>query len=287
MAKRTSTPMLPQTSLQLLVGRREAEDALTVQRTKGAWIRKMPAHHTRDFEKVLAERERWLADTEQLLQRQFSNDSIVTAFKQSLPSPLGGYSNFTERHKVFQTDMDEYDNRLRTIIETLEVVLVRPGSPSSVQSAPLAPSTDVFIVHGHDETARESVARFVTKLGLNPIILHEQANKGRTIIDKFTQNASVGFAVVLLTPDDYGGTIDSPRTPQPRARQNVILELGFFGGKLGWDRVCALKRGEMELPSDYSGVVYVDLDSAGAWKLTLAKEMKAAGLPVDLNKLAV
>lgn len=139
----------------------------------------------------------------------------------------------------------------------------------------------VFIVHGHDEGAREAVARFLEKLDFQPIILHEQANQGRTIIEKIEAHGDVGFAVILLTPDDIGGLVGA--NPQPRARQNVLLELGFFIGRLGRSRVCALKRGDIEVPSDFGGVVYEPYDAGGGWKQALSRELQAAGFQVDWN----
>ncbi len=145
---------------------------------------------------------------------------------------------------------------------------------------------DVFIVHGHDEVAKQSIARFVERLNLKAVILDEQASRGQTIIDKFKENADkVGFAIVLLTPDDVGASKNKKDKLKPRARQNVILELGYFLSGLGRERVCVLSKKAVELPSDMHGVVYVSLDSDD-WKLELAKEMKQAGLPIDLNKLA-
>lgn len=141
----------------------------------------------------------------------------------------------------------------------------------------------VFLVHGHDESAREGTARFLEKLGLEAIILHEQPNAGRTIIEKVEKFAEVAFAVVLLTPDDVGGTANNPQVLKPRSRQNVILELGYFLGKLGRAHVAALLKGDVEKPSDYDGVVYISMDSGGAWKLQLARELKTAGLDIDLN----
>lgn len=150
--------------------------------------------------------------------------------------------------------------------------------------------SDIFIVHGHDETAKKAVARLIRKLELKPIILHEQPNAGRTVIEKFEDYSNVGFAVVLMTPDDIGqhvppGVFPSHKGLKKRARQNVIFELGFFIGKLGRKRVCALYKEGVELPSDYQGVLYVPMDKATAWELELAKEIKAAGLPVDLKKI--
>ena len=145
----------------------------------------------------------------------------------------------------------------------------------------------VFIVHGHDDVMKLSVARALTDLGLKPIILHEQPNSGKTIIEKFERDADVGFAVVLLSPDDmaYVGTAD-PSSAKPRARQNVVVELGYFVGSLGRDRVMALKRGnDLEVPSDFNGVVYTQYDDAGNWKFELVRELKAAGYDVDANAL--
>lgn len=143
----------------------------------------------------------------------------------------------------------------------------------------------VFLVHGHDEAALQQVARFLEKLDQKVILLREQANEGRTIIEKFEDYADVGFAVILLTGDDLGGKAGEPaENLQPRARQNVVLELGYFLGRLGRSRVCTLYVEGVEIPSDYSGVLFVKLDTEGGWCLQLAKELKAAGLQVDMNK---
>jgi predicted nucleotide-binding protein len=144
----------------------------------------------------------------------------------------------------------------------------------------------VFVVHGHDGALKNAVARLLEKLELQPVILHEQPNKGRTIIEKFLDYADVAFAVVLLTPDDLGGMVaGDPSKFKPRARQNVILELGFFLGKLTRQRVAAIYSDGVELPSDYSGVLFIPYDAGGAWQYQIAKELKAAGVRIDLNKI--
>lgn len=140
----------------------------------------------------------------------------------------------------------------------------------------------VFVVHGHDIAAKEASARFLEKLGLDAIILHEQPNGGRTVIEKFEMFADVRFAVVLLTPDDVGHPVNDEEKSLPRARQNVILELGYFLGKLGRKRVAALCTDGVEIPSDYQGIVYIQLDDAGAWRTTLAQELIEAGMSIDL-----
>ncbi|WP_340052224.1 nucleotide-binding protein [Pseudomonas proteolytica] len=143
-------------------------------------------------------------------------------------------------------------------------------------------SKRIFIVHGHDDGPRETAARFLEKIGFEPIILHEQANRGRTIIEKIEANRDVGFAVVLLTPDDEGCVRGAE--PEPRARQNVLLELGYFLGYLGRDKVCALKKGSLEIPSDFAGVVWTSMDSDG-WKQALSLELQDAGYKIDWNKV--
>ena len=157
--------------------------------------------------------------------------------------------------------------------------------PIGQNKRPISPSGRVFLVHGHDENVREMVARFLEKLRLTPVILHEQPNKGRTIIEKFIDYSDVAFAVVLLTADDRGAASSNLTEGglHPRARQNVILELGFFLGKLGRERVCSLYEDGVEIPSDYHGVLFVKLDQEGAWRFRLAKELKEIGLPIDLN----
>jgi predicted nucleotide-binding protein len=146
------------------------------------------------------------------------------------------------------------------------------------------PNNAIFIVHGHDDAAKEKVARFIQKAGLVPIILHEQVNRGRTIIEKFEDHAAkAGFAIILATPDDCGHPSADDTKKAPRARQNVILELGYFVGKLGRDKTFVLRWPDVELPSDILGVVYHSMDSSDAWKMALAKELTAAGYQIDLN----
>lgn len=153
---------------------------------------------------------------------------------------------------------------------------------AGAETVSAALSRRIFVVHGHDEGARETVARFLDQVGFKAIILHEQANQGRTVMEKVEAHGDVGFAVVLLTPDDEGCTKGG--NPEPRARQNVLLELGYFLGRLGRNKVCALKRGTLEIPSDFAGVVWESMDGNG-WKQALGRELEAAGHEIDWNKV--
>jgi len=149
-------------------------------------------------------------------------------------------------------------------------------------------SNKIFIVHGHDEEMKQAVARIVEKIGLVPIILHEQPNKGRTIIEKFEDYADVNFAMVLFSPDDIAyPKSKSPEDKRFRARQNVIFELGFFVGKLERKHVFILFREEenFEIPSDYLNICYTPYDNKGKWQYDLIKELKSCNYNVDANKL--
>ena len=144
----------------------------------------------------------------------------------------------------------------------------------------------VFIVHGHDNELKEATARLVEKIGLEAVILHEQPKGGKTIIGKLEKLADrVGYAIILYTPYDEGREKGSENS-KPRARQNVVFEHGLFMGKLGSERVCVLRKGEVEKPSDDQGILYIEVkDGSNEWKHEVAKELKNAGYDVDLNKI--
>lgn len=145
-------------------------------------------------------------------------------------------------------------------------------------SADRAPNR-VFVVHGQNEAARTAVVSFLESLGLVGIVLHEQPNMGRHLLTKFIQEADlVTFAVVLMTDDDVGSVKGGKAAP--RARQNVILELGYFLAHLGQARVCALITPGLETPSDFDGIVYIGMDDEDRWKQELKRELVAAKMPV-------
>lgn len=211
-------------------------------------------------------------------------DSELAAFQEI------NETSFLDDKKAFKRFLLE----LKDDIEAMPDIYLL-DEPHSIEIKPLGdPSADkrsihgsrVFVVHGHDTLSKLDVSRTLEKLGLEVTILHEQPNVGATVMEKFEEHAAeVGFAVVLLTPDDEGYPRNKSDEIKPRARQNVILELGYFVGLLGRNRVCVLHKGDVEIPSDYVGVVYIPLDEAGAWRFTLAKELKASGLDIDLNIL--
>lgn len=193
-------------------------------------------------------------------------------------------------YKYFWTGSRKIVNGVHAVTSQIVIPFIRDfkdyvESSGHIQPALFLPlSKKVFIVHGHDGEARETVARFLGGIGFEPIILNEQANLGRTIIEKVEANANVGFAVVLLTPDDFGRAKGEAEL-EPRARQNVLLELGYFMAKLGRERVVALRRGEVSIPSDFAGVVWEEMDGSGGWRQKLARELGAAGHSIDWNRV--
>jgi predicted nucleotide-binding protein len=169
----------------------------------------------------------------------------------------------------------------------VDVIGKAEGITALVAAIRRALTPRVFVAHGHDLGAKEEVARLLRALKLRPVVLSEEVDAGRTIIEKIEDYSDVAFAIILLTPDDLGGT--DPNELKPRARQNVIFELGYFFAKLGRRKVAALikKKGDqkLEVPSNYSGILYQEMDPTGGWKMRLAEEMAAAGFEIDYNQV--
>ena len=188
-------------------------------------------------------------------------------------------------HEAFMNGMKIAMGIIRSAIQEFEDY-EQQSAPSAAVSSSVdneLESRKVFVVHGHDNEMKEAVARFLERIDFEPIILHEQANVGDTIIEKFERNSDVCYAVVLLSPDDVGAARNKPAELQPRARQNVVFELGYFIGRLSRARVCPLVRGPLESPSDIHGVAYVPFDGEN-WKIHLVKELKYLGFSIDANK---
>jgi len=189
--------------------------------------------------------------------------------------------------KVYDESWVEGQGKMLNLFKTMEEDLTLNAN-KIIKKDKTKLYNEIFIVHGHDEEMKQAVARTVEKIGLVPIILHEQPNKGRTIIEKFEDYSDVNFAIVLLSPDDIAyPKSKSPEDKRFRARQNVIFELGFFVGKLERKHVFILFREEenFEIPSDYLNICYTPYDNKGKWQYDLIKELKSCNYNVDANKL--
>jgi len=256
---------------KLLVPLEEARARIRVQLDRGEAVPNQSINEN-------DEARRWYEFTSELLRQISSTDELRDEFT--------GRGSFS-----FDADITtgSYLKKLRSIHERLELLPApepsNAGTPNRARGMrnQRTSSRRIFVVHGHDDGIKETVARFLAKLELDAVILHEQPNRGRTVIEKFEDHSDVAFAVVLFTPDDVGYPAGKVEESKPRARQNVVLELGFFMAALGRERVCVLYKTGVEVPSDYSGVLYEELDGQGAWRFRLAREIKAAGIEVDLN----
>lgn len=227
--------------------------------------------------------------TEMLINKIFGNSSNYHATLKRIsfsPRIVVGGSGSGPYDNAWKSGLKAFQNLVDTMIED---ILLEIGETSENETKLIELNTEeIFVVHGHNKEMKESTARTIEKLGLKPIILHEQPNKGRTIIQKFIDHSQVGFAIVLISADDYGfKKSEKSDNARLRARQNVILELGFFLGRLGIDRVVALfeQTENLEIPSDYDGVLFIPFDHDGRWKFDLVRELKALNYDVDANSI--
>lgn len=213
----------------------------------------------------------WMAECE---------DFILTNYgKESAPWKI--YERVDIRH-FDGYEKEDFDRETTKIVSALSACLrIKPKGKKTQISTKELDLTKVFIVHGHDDLLKNQVARFIEKLGLGAIILHEQASSGNTIIEKIEEHSNVGFGIVLYTACDIGAKKEKNPNLQDRARQNVVFEHGYLIGKIGRRNVCALVKGNIEKPNDISGVVYISTNEE--WKLSLSKELRNSGYEIDMN----
>lgn len=224
----------------------------------------------------------WKSKTERFLINYFGKESYEVShfnaveFKFSMYAPGRTAADYFQKCQngleeckgVFETYLHEMENEE----QSPEKLLISKNARSFQK---------VFIVHGHDHALKQEVARIIEKQGIEAIILSEQANGGKTIIEKIEENSDVGAAICLFTGDDYGRAKDAT-SENLRARQNVVFEAGYFMGKLGRGNVILIASPDIEIPSDLQGVVYTNKDM---WQTDVLRELKAIGYNVDFNKL--
>jgi predicted nucleotide-binding protein len=182
------------------------------------------------------------------------------------------HSNINDKISTFNAQL------LPFLAESLNDII--DANPEHEDQLKKVNGNTVFIIHGHDGHLKTEVQLLLHRAGVNNIVLHEQADKGRNIVEKLIEETdSANYAIALLSPDDIlnDGT--------KRARQNVILEIGYFLGKLGKSRVRLLKKGDVEIPSDLNGILYENYDESGSWKIKICKELQAVGIFVDLEAI--
>lgn len=222
----------------------------------------------------------WVARVENIIQATFvTNSAPRTLVDKAGVIKLKGYGK-----ENFQSAKQNLITALQRAAEAIDNDKFNELRKRSEALSPLDLSNKVFIVHGHDDNSKNELEILLRDMGLDPVILHRQIDGGMTIIEKFEANADVGYAFVILTPDEVAylaseeGTVDADRKKERRARPNVIWEFGYFVGRLGRKRTCCLYNGDVVLPSDLSGLIYKRFhNSVEELGWSIQKELKAIG----------
>jgi predicted nucleotide-binding protein len=268
--------------------RAQVEAELDERIAAGQALLARPIASRNDLEAVRNDFYTWGDYNRRLLKLRFASADVEQEYSNRGPAfGIVGATSLEDDARELRDDLSMDLRRLQSIKQQLGLY-PEPSAATDVgaHSPGSEGRTTIFVVHGHDEQRKAELAVYLRQVTpLEVVILHEKPSQSRTVIEKFEGHASrAAYAVVLLTGDDEGGPVGSPERRR-RARQNVVFELGFFVGALGRSRVTVLYEAGVELPSDVSGVLYVPLDAKSAWKFELAKELKAAGIEVDLNKV--
>jgi predicted nucleotide-binding protein len=229
----------------------------------------------------------WQIKVKSVIEKLFGkNSSQSQAIEDALAIPIRGYGI-----NKFKQCRSYIIGVLQVAIETSkDDVFGELQSDSAI--APGKLSNKVFVVHGHDEVAKSDLEIILREIGLDPIVLHRKADQGQTIIEKFEKHADVGYALILLTPDEvsylkkYDACSDDERVKELRARPNVIFEFGYFVGRLGRSKVCCLYTGDVALPTDVSGMIYKPY-SANVKEVAydIIKDLKASGYQLNMHKI--
>jgi predicted nucleotide-binding protein len=230
--------------------------------------------------------------TKMFARRVFGDNSPYLAELDEIHFPPQAHLGDIGMDFLYVSDWRRGQRQILNLMQTMLEELQQFESSSKTEEIPksdIEVGKRIFVVHGHNNEMKQAVARTLERLGLEPIILHEQENAGRTIIEKLIDHAvSSAYAVVLLSPDDMAHPKGKTESARPRARQNVIFELGFFLGKLGRDRVFILHKNVpgFEIPSNYAGVAYQEYDGDdGKWRYKLVGELRKCGFDADSNRL--
>jgi len=243
----------------------------------------------RSYEKMQIEYEK-LRELFDCLKSHFPEEIAETAFEY-VDRHLHFIGRYIEEENVDMVKQNFDDIRKRDLPNIKSKIYALPETQKPIPKGNAYSSSVVFIVHGRDHKPMKELKAMLKKFGLKPMVLHEQPSGSRTIVEKLEKYANVvGYAFVILTPDDRGGAFRGKvpilggftlENSSFRARQNVILEFGYFIGKLGRDRVCCLYKGDVELPSDMHGTVYMPFkDSINEVKDEIVKELKEANYEI-------
>lgn len=291
MTQRKSTPQVQNVTPILTISNADFKTAISERVDIGNELINRIVNTQEEYEKLKRDYRLWSDYNFEYLKQIFNvaENEYRNSYNQA------GFHFMGQMGEVPNNPIQTQKNLIKYKLDELESLLAKSGllksqlTPNSLvntsNSNKNLAKDEVFIVHGHDDLAKVKTARFIERLGLRPIILHEQSSSGKTIIEKIEEYSNVGFGIVLYTQCDIGAKKGDENNLQPRARQNVVFEHGYLIGKIGRQNVCALVKNEVEIPNDISGVVYVKMDEDESWHLKLAKELRSSGYDIDMNKL--
>jgi predicted nucleotide-binding protein len=276
--------------MELAVSREDAKQRLQDRINKGMELKVKQINTRQAFDELSNAYSKWDSFNSELLKRVFTTDEAVKEYDFWSVMSIGIYeSSLSEQITDVYKDVDKKIHRLDSIIERLELIplAVSASAPEQLQTESISRGKKVFVVHGHDDAAKTNLEVFLHEVGLEPVVLHRQADQGLTVIEKFEKHSEVGYAFILLTPDEAAYLAADAQKPESerkiewRARPNVIFEFGYFIGKLGRSRVCCLYTGNVSLPSDVNGMIYKRYEkSVEEVGYSIIKDLKAAGYEV-------
>jgi predicted nucleotide-binding protein len=290
---------VPETSIQteLRIAQAAAKARLAERMEIGREFlsRDIQSHEALDI--VEKEYQKWNDFNSALLKQIFTTDELAKEYSTSGMGPVVIFREptFGEKVQTLRKRIDRKVHQLDSIIERVALFSVIGSAKQSLHSADPIDKTDttkskkVFVVHGRDDAAKANLEAFLREIGLEPIVLHRQADEGLTVIEKFEKHSDVKYAFILLTPDEVAylasetNKDDAQRDKERRARPNVIFEWGYFVGKLGRSRVCCISTGNVSLPSDMNGLVtkrYVSSVEEVAFQVI--KDLRAAGIDAKM-----
>ncbi len=291
MAKKQNPPP-PRESVALKISRDEATSRIEDRIAKGIELLSALEYSQESYERSQKEYTLWNDYNKEMLKRIFTTDEISEEYSSWAGGIFSGMPSLSEQVQDHRDDIDQKINRLKSILNKLELIPAacdesQPQTATRAEQKTL--SKKVFLVHGHDELAKTNLEIFLSEIGLEPVVLHREADEGQTIIEKFEKHSNVDYAFILLTPDEVAYLAankekpDNERTTEFRARPNVIFEFGYFVGKLGRSHTCCLYTGNVALPSDINGMIYKQFNNNNIEEIgySIIKELKSVGYKIN------
>lgn len=291
MVTRKKTSVEVESVCELKLSREDMKDKIQERIQKGLVLYQKSINDSKSLDEFKADYTKWSDFNSELLKRSFTNEDFKSEYEG------GGFGSILLYEPSLGEQINESKKRLQVKIRRLESIMERleliPISSVVVedvketQPVSTVKTKKVFIVHGRDEVSKTNLEVFLREIGLDPIVLHRQADIGQTVIEKFEANSDVGFAFILLTPDEIAYLApqdklpDNEREKELRARPNVMFEFGYFVGKLGRSKVCCLYTGDVVIPSDLNGLIYKkyssNIEEVG---YSILKDLRATGYAV-------